>query len=294
MKIKNLVFAAMIVLMFASTGWSLESADGQKLNGSHFTLNIIGVQNPKTADMDSDTGKGSTIFVDFRGKSKIGLVESGSVDAPEVAADEFAVLDKNGTDSDGALFALPDPDLDPYVVGDKGEADTISAYSIYVRPLGKPFGQATITTCADVVDSGLEAFLEAGDTKVLNALCDAFGGYASIEQVGTDITFRDKGKTSFTNVTAELTTMVLAVEIWADDGAGGYVYVETVYARVPIFDPLLENEYWEYDNDGLKLLQVRIYPWGTDVSASDSDLPALPQQPQQDRAAFDSSGRQEQ
>ncbi len=276
---KKLLIAVMIVFMFASVGWSLESVDGQKLTGGHFTLNIIGVENPKTADMDSDKGIGSTIFVNIKGKSKIGLVESGSDDAPEVAADEFAVLDKNGTDNDGALFALPDPDLDPYVVGEKGDADTMSAYSIYVRPLGKPFGQATITTCADVVESGLEAFLSAADIKVLNEAAD-LGGVASIEQVGTDITFRDKGRTTFTNVTAELTTIVLAVEIYLDDGVGGLEYGSTVYVRVPIFDDLIENEYWQYDNDGLKHLQVRIYPWETDVSAGDGDLPALPQEPQ--------------
>jgi hypothetical protein len=58
------------------------------------------------------------------------------------------------------------------------------------------------------------------------------------------------------------------------DGDG--VFEETVYARVPIFDDILENEYWEYDNHGLKLLQIRFYP-GVETNVSDSDqyLPAL-------------------
>ena len=269
---KSLIYALVFAMMIAGTTWAIESEDGQKLTGGHFTLNIIGVQNPKTADMESDKGNGSTIFVHIDGKSKIGLVESGSDDAPMVAADEFAVLDKNGTDRNGALFALPDPNLDPYIVGqDMTDVDTESAYSIYVRPLGKPLGKATITTCADFLESDLADFLSAKEIKVLNR-AGAFGGVASIEQVGTEITTREKGKTTFTNVTAELTTIVLAVEIYLDDGAGGLVYESTVYVRVPIFDPLLENEYWEYDNDGLKHLQVRIYPWGTDVSAGDGDL----------------------
>lgn len=280
---KKIVIASLIVMMVAGTAWSLKSVDGKKLTGSHFTLNIIGVQNPKTADMDSDKGSGGTIFVHLEGKSKINLV--CSADVPELDDDEFAVLDKNATDGDGALFALPDPDLDPYEVGgdmtnpDGTPVDTISDYSIYVRPLGKPFGQATITTCADVVESNLVEFMSAKEIKVLNKAAD-LGGVASIEQVGTDVTFRKKGKTSFTNVTAELTTIVLAVEIWVDDGAGGLVYLRTVYVRIPIFDDLLENEYWEYDNDKLKHLQVRIYPWGTDVSEGDGDLPELPQVPQ--------------
>ena len=66
---------------------------------------------------------------------------------------------------------------------------------------------------------------------------------------------RDSGKKSFTNVTAPLLTIVLNVEIYEED-----VLVDTIYVRVPIFDPLLEGYYWEYDNHGLKLLQVRFYP----------------------------------
>ena len=100
-----------------------------------------------------------------------------------------------------------------------------------------------------------------------------FGGYASIEQVGSEITFRNKGKTTFTNVTAELTTIVLAIQILSNEGD---VVLDTFYARIPIFDPVLQGEYWDYDNNGLKLLQVRFYPWSTDVSAGDGELPDLP------------------
>ena len=43
---------------------------------------------------------------------------------------------------------------------------------------------------------------------------------------------------------------------------------------------MLENEYWEYDNHGLKLLQLRIYRVGTDVTNADDpaawDLLDLP------------------
>jgi hypothetical protein len=252
-----------VVTMVAGIAWSLESEDGRKLKGKHFTLNIIGVQKNKTADMDGDN-QGGVIFVKLTGKSKINLVK-----APE--GESFAVLDKNGTDGNGATFQLPDPDLDPYVVGDKGDADTMSAYSVYVRPLGKPGGWAKITTCADVLESNLKAFLSKDDINVLNEACE-FGGVASVEQVGWDITFRNKGKTKFTNVTAELLTIVLKVEILDEEGN----VVETIYVRVPIFDDILENEYWEYENHGLKLLQVRFYPWGTDVSEDDGTWNNLP------------------
>lgn len=263
---KKIVIGTLVLMMVAGIAWSLESVDGKKLNGQHYNLNIIGVQNPKTADMDGDN-MGGVIFVNLKGKSKINLICSDEVDGLD--DDDFAVLDKNGTDGDGALFALPDPGLDPYVVGDKGEADTISDYSVYVRPLGKPLGYAKITTCADVLESNLKQFLSKDDINILNEEA-YFGGVCSIEQVGEDITFRKKGKTSFTNVTAQLLTIVLKIEILED----GEV-VDTIYVRIPIFDEMLENEYWEYDNNNLKLLQVRFYPWGTDVSEADADLPPL-------------------
>lgn len=275
---KRVIITSLIIMMIAGTAWALESEDGTKLTGHHYTLNIIGVQNPKTADMDSVTGTGGVIFVALDGKTKIGLVESGSADAPYVAPDDYAVLDKNGTDGDGALVALPDPGLDPYIVGDDMTGvDTMSDYSIFVRPLGKPLGYAKITTCATVVES---EFLEYFDKDGVAVLNDAayFGGVASIEQVGIDVTFRNKGKTTFVNVTAELLTIVLKVEVWVDADGDGIVdpgEVETVYARIPIFDDILMGEYWEYDNHGLKLLQARFYPIETDVSAGDGDLPPL-------------------
>ena len=115
--------------------------------------------------------------------------------------------------------------------------------------------------------------------KILNR-AGAFGGVASIEQVGKAITERPKGKSIFTNVTAELLTIVLAVEIWVENDEGSLEYSETIYVRIPIFNEMLEGEYWEYDNNGLKLLQVWIYDNSTDVSEGDEDLPELPQEPQ--------------
>ena len=232
-------------------------------NGQHYNLNIIGVKNPKKADMDYDldgNGGGGVIFVDMYGKNKINLI----------MGEDYAVFDKNATDGDGALLQLPDPDLDPYVVGqDKTGVDTESAYSVFVRPLGKPGGWTKITTCADVVESNLLAFLGKDEVNILNEAAE-LGGVASVESVGQLITERPKGKSKFTNVTAQLLTIVLKVEIIVD----GEV-VETIYVRVPIFDDILENEYWEYDNHGLKLLQVRFYPVGTDVSLADAGLPPL-------------------
>lgn len=274
---KLIVFALVCAFIITGTAWALESEEGIKLTGAHYNLNIIGVQNPKKADMSSDHGTGGVIFVNLSGKSKIGLVESGSADAPGIDPNDYAVLDKNATDGDGALLALPDPGLDPYIVGDDIAGDTMSDYSIFVRPLGKPLGWANITTCADFVESEFIDYFDKDGVRLLNDAAH-FDGYASVEQVGQDVTFRNKGKTTYVNVTAELLTIVLKVEVWVDedgDGLEGTGEVETVYARIPIFNDILESEYWDYDNSGLKLLSVRFYPIATDVSAGDGDLPTL-------------------
>lgn len=227
------------------------------LVGQHFNLNLIGVQKGKTAEMvGSNT---HVIFVPLAGTTRIYL-EMG----------DYAVLDGNATDGEGR-FMLPDPGWEPYVVG---STDVVmSSYSIFVRPLGKPGGWSTITTCADLVDAsggGLFAMLPAADQKTIkNAIDAGTGAYCSVEQVGQDITMRTKGKTSWTNVTAQLTSIVFAIEVWIDENANEIVddgEVTMSYIRVPIFDDLLENEYWLYENNNLKLLQVRFYPFGSNIA----------------------------
>jgi hypothetical protein len=78
---------------------------------------------------------------------------------------------------------------------------------------------------------------------------------------------RNSSKPKFINVTAELLTIVFLVEVVDDPDL-------TFYVRVPIFSDLLEGEYWKYDNEGLKNLDVRFYDCSTDVSEGDD--PYLP------------------
>jgi hypothetical protein len=225
--------------------------------GPHdYQLLIVGTENEKTADMEGSNRH--TIFVPLYGKAKIELTEG-----------EFQVLDGNAFD-DPAEFQLPAPGLDAYVVGDPGDADVESDYSIFIRPLGKPGGYATITTCAELLDSNFGELLSGKDVKILNGMDGA--AYCSIEQVGNLLDgdmrlFRDTGKSVFSNVTAELLTVVFEVEI-DEDGDGIVDY--TVLVRVPIFDDLLEGEYWEYENNGLRLAQVRFYDCSTNVETGES------------------------
>lgn len=164
-------------------------------------MEIIGVPGDKTPDMSDNNGH--RIFVPLEGKAKIELIEG----------EDFAVLDANGTEG-SAKFQLPNPGLEPYLVGsDLTGKDTTSDYSVYVRPLGKPGGWATITTCAQLLDSNFKGLLPESWVRTLNKECEWDGAYASVQQVGMDITLRDSGPSKFHNVTAVLLTIVFKVEV---------------------------------------------------------------------------------
>jgi len=240
-------------------------------NGAHYNLNIIGMDKEKTADMTGNNGH--VIFVGLGTKKTEEFVTTriylfDSADSEDSDAD-YRVLDANGTDGE-ASFELPKPGYDAYVVGDPGNADTFSDYSIFVRPLGKPGGWSTITTCADLADQdALYNLLDKAGAKIIqNEIDGATGAYCSVEQVGADVTMRYKGKSTFVNVTAELTSIVLKIWVDLDDSVTEDVG-EIFFVRVPIFDDIIENEYWKYDNNGLRLLQVRFYPIGTEITDSD-------------------------
>lgn len=111
---------------------------------------------------------------------------------------------------------------DPYD-GIYGIDTTTPNYRIYVRALGKPGGSATITT----------------------GFYDALGNYwYSLDTVSV---VRKKGQSVFTDKTLQLTTIQADI-----DGNG-------VIERVGLFDNSAYNYFWQYDNNGCKLIQMRFY-----------------------------------
>src|SRR5262245_8697558 len=126
---------------------------------------------------------GKTIFVSLQGKSTIWLCESG-VDT-RCEDDGFYVVDRNATDNDGALFALPNPDPD-------GDGTTV--YSVFARALGAPGGSAKMNTC----------------------VTDASDGGESCSVITLELK-RDKGKSQFDNVSKYL------LYVYADTDGDGIV-----------------------------------------------------------------------
>jgi hypothetical protein len=104
------------------------------------------------------------------------------------------------------------------------DGDGVTAYSVYARALGKPNGTATATSCTTDI---------LGDT------------YCSTENV---VLVRSSGKQSFSNVSRQLLTVCL-------DTTGDGV----CDTRQSLFADATSNYFWSYDNNGLKLAQLRFY-----------------------------------
>ncbi len=136
----------------------------------------------------------------------------------------FQVLDKNGTDGT-ASFELPAP----------------GGYTVWARALGKPGDSAKVTTCAsEVVTAGV---------AVTDTVCST----------QNQVFVRGTGKSSFKNVTQALTTIVIdAVAESAAFAACGGTTQKSI--SVSLFDPCLLGYFWQYANNGLRLLQLRFYP----------------------------------
>ena len=113
--------------------------------------------------------------------------------------------------------------------------DGVTDYSVFVRGLGKKGGQAFITSCYF-------------DNQDQMEYCSSGGYIVNVTSHGNN--------NKFQNVTNEL------LYIWADvDGDGDL-------DRTELFSDPLDDYYWYYDNDGLKIAQLRFYPnVGTDVQA---------------------------
>jgi hypothetical protein len=105
-----------------------------------------------------------------------------------------------------------------------------TTYSVYARALGKPGGSSTTTTCATDPTTG-------------DLYCSVY----------TAVLTRTGGKQTFTNVSKEL------LYIYADINGDGTL------DRVNLFSDQLSDYYWQYDNTGLKLAQLRFYEVSTTV-----------------------------
>jgi len=232
--------------------------------GFDFKFNIIG-STEKSAALDGDNGK--RIFVllnggqevcdpyetdstadlycdagDLRGgqsipgnwntidkKNKILLTPCDAAD-PEC---DFDILDGNATDGDGAELQMPD--------------DVSIAYKVYARALGKPGKYARLTPCADEFYDEAAGEVWCSSTT---AVLERKKGPPKTEDITNDVLFID----------IELDTAndsLLAACLGLPDNDGVIQYKNDI----PLFNACFQNYFWNYDNHGLRLLQV----WFTEI-----------------------------
>jgi hypothetical protein len=117
------------------------------------------------------------------------------------------------------------PDPDP-------DNNGITSYSVWVRAVGKPNGGASLRTCFQ----------------------DVNGGGATWCSTESAVAWRDSGKPHWDNVTKELLT--ICVNNDADPACD---------LRVFLFDDLGDLYWWNYDNYGNRIVQLRFYPVPTNV-----------------------------
>jgi hypothetical protein len=214
----NLTFA---VSAFSQTG------NGAP-NGAHYNLNIIGVEDPKNDPMTGSDRH--TIFV------ALGKKDSAVTSNIYLTPGDFQVCDGNAFDAaydcagnqiaaQGAVFQLPcNTNIPADITCAAGT--TSASYQVWGRALGQPGGSAVVTTCAT-------------DTTTNEVVC-------STENT-LNVFDRKSGKQTFTNVTNQLTSMVVSFD-------GGLTY-----QRVALFSGSLQGFFWQYANQGLRLLQLRFY-----------------------------------
>jgi hypothetical protein len=111
------------------------------------------------------------------------------------------------------------------------DGDGVTSYSVYARALGTPGGSSITTTCA--IDPTTGEKVCSNQTMIL---------------------VRASGASKFTNVSKALLYVMADV-----DGDG-------VVDRVPLFDERLQDYFWQYDNNGLRLAQLRFYEVPTNTN----------------------------
>lgn len=253
--------------MDVSPSFSSHTAGNGFPAGSHdYHLNIIGVPKDKTVDLDDNNGR--RIFVRLWSDNEVTspggknnhLAKGGGDDQnqiflcnstndegdstdPRCAAygnpDTWGVIDANATDGDGALLAVPDP-----CAGNDSTDGCTPRYQVYAR--ARAGGSATITTCAE-------------EDTVFDEFQDTWCGSNGVTLYPT------KGRKA-QDVSTSLLYMTITVDDALDpelaacidpdaDSTDGLPDSYDVY----LFDRCFQNYFWNYDNNGLKNLELRFY-----------------------------------
>jgi hypothetical protein len=176
---------------------------------------------PKNKQVDMTDSNRHTIFVPLGNTDEVKSCKIFVVKNVEDPT-QFRVLDGNATDG-SATIAVPYEDYG------------ILSYNVYATALGKPGGHA----------------------DVLANVTFEEGTYGSL-LMGSFELKRGKGKPKPVDISD-----IFRADGWIDvDESGNFdPTIDTSFNDVWVFNvPTLLDYFWDYDNQGLKLMQVRFYP----------------------------------
>lgn len=211
-------------------------------NGAHYNLNLLGKNYCPGDDMKG--GNRHTIFVKLRysdadadpvlGNNKGNVTTLDKTNKIFLTAGpDFQVLDGNACDGDGARLQLP--------------SDVATAWQVWIAEAGKPGkpgepAEGDIRTCG-ISDSGTPT--DPLDDEVV----------CSTENV---ILTRTTGKPQWRNETQALTTIEYYYN--CTDTTEPIDVSTCSVTRINLFDDDFYQYFWDYDNDGLRLVKLRFFP----------------------------------
>ena len=214
-------------------------------SGAHYDLNIIGVTKAKAPPLTGSDRH--TIFVPL--VSDQGAADTDVASGADIFLTQgpFTVCDGNAFDAaydcngtqianQGAVFQLP---CNLNIATATGTTllpcpatGAVASYTVWGRAVGKPGGSSSITTCAtDIVTN--------------TVVCSVDSNVA--------VFVRKSGKPVFSDVTNQLTSIVTPA------GACTTATIKGGTCTVSLFAAGFQNFFWDYDNNGNKLLQLRFY-----------------------------------
>jgi len=268
------VFAIVLALVMLLTlsGTTVFAGIGSEIpdTGKHWTLNVIGVQNPKNVDFDINTvqSNGSTIFVPLDPEGEVPQYVKINYVLNTDDPTKFKVVDRDATDDGEATIAVP------YSLYNEttNPAPDLS-FNVYAVGLGKPGNNAKAEGEAILI------YTEKVRGKKTGTAGDEVAPGDPIPMGSIEVE-RPKGNKGVQKPTVVDITDVFRVSGWIDENGDGVkdpgeVWFDDVWCfNVPYFG----EYYWEFGtSDGgiptsggwnLKHMQVRFYEttsgsWGT-------------------------------
>lgn len=242
-RLSSIALVVMLACLLAVPAFAGNTDEGT-LSGTHYNLNIIGSKTAKNVSMNN-TGR-HTIFVALGSTGQVAITKI------YLTQGEFKVCDGNGFDAarncsgqviasgnNGAVFQLPCntnlPASDGTITLYPCDGGATAAYEVWARALGTPKNNPSvkISTC------GTETGDADGDGTANETYCST----------ESTVLVRNSGKSTFKNVTNELTSLCV-------DGPD---IGSACDARYALFRDEFTDWFWEYANNGVKLAQLRFY-----------------------------------